>query len=276
MTYDPRWHSHGMRGTKRPRGPQPHLFDLPLAVIDEYRDGATCQRLADKYGCSKNKVMYFLHDHDVEMRPKPVPATRDDLPAYEIIDLYQSGWTFAEIAELYNASISAIWTRVPREGRRGPTRPSEPAPDDEHVPIDLERVRDMLSQGMSLDAIGVDLDVETDSLREVLKNYGVRIPARADPDDPKRVQQREQARERAQQERDRAIALEYQHIRQRDLKEERARLARAEEYARRQVAALRYAAIREGEIEFERRERSQLRDWLAQHADILTGEGSTS
>ena len=51
--------------------PPPKRIDLPPSVVDEYRAGETCQQIAERHGCSKNKVMYFLHDHGVEMRPKP-------------------------------------------------------------------------------------------------------------------------------------------------------------------------------------------------------------
>jgi len=62
--------------TRRPgRGGQRKVVEeQQLAIVDEYRDGATIEMLGDKYRCSPGTVRNVLSDHGVEMRRTGRPS----------------------------------------------------------------------------------------------------------------------------------------------------------------------------------------------------------
>lgn len=259
----------------RPDGTRHGELELPQSVIGDYQAGTSAKTLARRHGVSVPTVLAFLDRHEVPRRRGVRPWVRRDLPTEEIVELYEVGCTTTELAEHYgvnHGTINRLLHDAEAAVRRPGPQPASVISDDEHVVLNLDDAARLLKRGDNLDYVAQQLDADTDDLRRALKDAGYKIPGHRDPNDPERVAKREQHRAAsaaaAARQRER-LAAERREAIQREREKADERKARAAERARLQAAARRYAEIRQGENEFERRERTQLRDWLAEYPDVL-------
>lgn len=106
-------------GSRRPR------FDVKGAAA-LYRQGLTCQQIADRYGLTRSYVSARLRRAGTPMRPAQRPRTHHHIDRAALVRLRQAGATWAELASIFRATRYAIKrcyteavTTSPRTGQLG-------------------------------------------------------------------------------------------------------------------------------------------------------------
>ena len=88
-------------GSRRPR------FDVRNAAA-LYRQGLTCQQIADRYGLTRSYVSSRLRQAGTPMRPAQRPRKQDHLDPAALHRLRRAGATWAELATIFRVTRYAV------------------------------------------------------------------------------------------------------------------------------------------------------------------------
>jgi DNA-directed RNA polymerase specialized sigma24 family protein len=83
-------------------------------LVAEYRDGASVQELAARWGVHRTTVAAQLRQAGVPLRRRGVPADRRT----EAIRLYGEGWSCQRLAERYGCHATTVWKVLRQAGVR--------------------------------------------------------------------------------------------------------------------------------------------------------------
>jgi hypothetical protein len=98
--------------------------DVISQLIADYEAGASTPALMKRYKISKGTVLRLLQSHGITMRHQQMT----DAEITEAIQLYQQGWSLAQVGEKLGRNPSTIQgvlerAGVPRRGRQARERP---------------------------------------------------------------------------------------------------------------------------------------------------------
>jgi IS30 family transposase len=86
--------------------------DQAKQVIAGYQAGATVYELGNQFGIDRKTVSRILQRHNIPMRRTGLPPHQVD----EAADLYENGWSTAQIAEQLNATQRTVQRKLAERG----------------------------------------------------------------------------------------------------------------------------------------------------------------
>lgn len=109
--------------------------------------------------------------------PSRIPVTVD-----QVRDLYLSGMTAKQIAEHFGCALGTVRSRL-AEGAVPMRTVSSWAAGRKPIPVDLDQMRGLASQGMSTREIGEAMGVSEETIRSRMVDLGIpRLPGKARPE----------------------------------------------------------------------------------------------
>ncbi len=82
--------------------------------MTEYLEGRPTAELTRQFGLAKGTVLKILSEHSVPMRRQGL--VDEHVP--EAIQLYESGWSLAKIANRFDVSVNAVYHKLLAAGAR--------------------------------------------------------------------------------------------------------------------------------------------------------------
>lgn len=91
-----------------------------VSIVDQYRGGATQAAIAKAFGVSVPTILRVLAKHDVPIRWKNTPHTREEYEAMadEMLAMHKTGTPYREIGEKFGLSSAGAFAAVKRAATR--------------------------------------------------------------------------------------------------------------------------------------------------------------